>query len=143
MEVNAGLDVPFIKNILMEGQETVIKNLEQYLEQYDVLFLFNDTRSEMKELSGTFLKSQALKNTEKNVLVLTVEENIQPPPEQQHCRTLRITKEDHEVLYRLYRMYEFSDRLRVMETEGQYGGLENYVRLGILTREEMFEALLH
>ena len=142
MEVSSDLNVLLSENTPVNGPQVAIKNLEQYLEQYDVLFLFNDMLPEMKKLPDTFLKSQALKNTEKKVLVLTVEETIQPPPGQ-HCRTLRLTKKDYEVFHGLHRMYEFSDRLRVLDPGVSWGSLENYVRMGILTMEELFEALLH
>lgn len=43
---------------------------------------------------------------------------------------------------RLYFMYEFSDRIRLLEESIQYGGLSNYVKLGILTEDEAEKAAL-
>ncbi len=137
----AGL--PDNTSIWGDGSENIIKNLEQYLEQYDVLLLFDDTVPETRERLAAFLKSQALENTEKNVLVLAVEGAADGSCGQHHCRMVRLTREDYKTVHSLYHMYEFSDRVRVMEQSGQYGSLENYVHTGLMTMEEMFGALLH
>lgn len=43
---------------------------------------------------------------------------------------------------RLYLMYEFSDKVRLLEDSPQYGSLKNYVENGLLTPEEARSAAL-
>ena len=47
-----------------------------------------------------------------------------------------------EVLY-FYRMYDFSDKITVISYNHQYSSISNYVKTGILTKQEMVEALLY
>lgn len=43
----------------------------------------------------------------------------------------------------LYGLYEFSDKVSVISESTQYGSLYNYVKIGLLTKEEMVDALLY
>ena len=43
----------------------------------------------------------------------------------------------------IYRMYDFSDKVFIISDSDQYGNLFNYVKTGILTKQEMVEALLY
>ncbi len=42
-----------------------------------------------------------------------------------------------------YRLYEYTDDICVLEDNPLYPGLINYVKTGMLTEEEMIQALLH
>ncbi len=42
----------------------------------------------------------------------------------------------------IYRLYDFSDKVTIISENSQYGSLFNYVKNGILTVEEMAEAIL-
>lgn len=42
----------------------------------------------------------------------------------------------------LYRTYDFSDKIVLIEEPACYGSLINYVKAGIMSEEEMMEALL-
>ena len=42
-----------------------------------------------------------------------------------------------------YRMYDFSDKITVISDSDQFGSLINYVKTGILTKQEMVDALLY
>lgn len=53
-----------------------------------------------------------------------------------------ISEQETEQILEYYRMYEFSNRLKVLEDNAQFGGLLNYYRNGILTQEEFWEAIL-
>lgn len=46
-------------------------------------------------------------------------------------------------LLEIYRLYDFSDKITVVSESNQYGTLLNYVKTGILTMEEMVDALLY
>ena len=54
----------------------------------------------------------------------------------------RISDREREELEQLYRTYEFSNRFQVVSDHFQWGSLMNYVKTGMVTMEEFFEALL-
>ena len=54
-----------------------------------------------------------------------------------------ITEIQMKELLDLYYLYDFSDRVTVVAESGQYGSLFNYIRNGILTPEEMLDAILY
>lgn len=54
-----------------------------------------------------------------------------------------IEKKDMDVMIEIYHMYEFADRIIVISDTRQYGSLFNYVKTGILTKQEMMDALLY
>ncbi len=43
----------------------------------------------------------------------------------------------------IYRMYDFSDKVFVISDSDPYGTMFNYVKTGILTKQEMIDALLY
>jgi len=43
----------------------------------------------------------------------------------------------------MYHMYDFSDKVLLVSNITQYGNLFNYVNTGILTKQEMVDALLY
>ena len=53
-----------------------------------------------------------------------------------------IPSEDMNDILHFYRLYDFSDKITVISESSQYGSLFNYVRNGILTPEEMVDAIL-
>ncbi len=54
-----------------------------------------------------------------------------------------VSKEVVDNTIKIYRMYDFSDKIMVLSNSEQYGSLLNYVKNGILTMEEMVDALLY
>lgn len=52
------------------------------------------------------------------------------------------SREEELSIKRLYLMYEFSDKVRLLEDSPQYGSLQNYVENGLLTPEEARRAAL-
>lgn len=59
-----------------------------------------------------------------------------------NCIVLISRKQLDNVL-QLYRLYDFSDRVITVSDNFQYGSLYNYMKTGIITKEEMIEALLY
>lgn len=57
------------------------------------------------------------------------------------CSTY-VTRREIDEFLELYHMYDFSDRVLVISDYDQYGSLFNYVKNGILTKQEMVDALL-
>lgn len=54
-----------------------------------------------------------------------------------------ITKVQMKELLDLYWLYDFSDRVTVIAESGQYGSLFNYIINGILSFEEVVDAILY
>lgn len=54
-----------------------------------------------------------------------------------------VSKEFIDKAISIYRMYDFSDKVFVISDSVQYGSLFNYVKTGILTKQEMVDALLY
>lgn len=52
------------------------------------------------------------------------------------------SKEEELDIKKLYLMYEFSDKVRLLEDSPQYGSLQNYVENGLITVEEAKKAAL-
>lgn len=52
------------------------------------------------------------------------------------------SNEEELAIKRIYLMYEFSDKVRLLEDSSQYGSLYNYVENGLLTPEEAWRAAL-
>ncbi len=48
-----------------------------------------------------------------------------------------------ESFEKYYYMYEYTDELSVIRDSTQYPSMLNYVKTGLLTKEEMIEALKH
>ncbi len=54
----------------------------------------------------------------------------------------RCSLTDKDTYEKYYRLYEYTDDICVLEDNPLYPGLTNYVKTGLLTKEEMIEALL-
>lgn len=56
--------------------------------------------------------------------------------------TRLLAREQMDRILRLYHLYEFSDKITVLSEDIQFANMINYVKVGLLTPEEMVEALL-
>lgn len=52
-----------------------------------------------------------------------------------------IKQDDKEAMLKLYKMYEFTNKLVVLSSEEQYPSIFNYYRQGLLSVDELIEAL--
>lgn len=119
--------------------ESGMEHLEKDLEKFDRILLFPEEGS--ADIVEDFLNSGALKKTLKKVLVLSGADISWE--EKKDCRFRRISKEEQEALEQLYRTYEFSDHFQVISERLQCANLMNYVKTGLITMDDFFEALLH
>ncbi len=51
-------------------------------------------------------------------------------------------KEPDDAFNKYYYLYEYSDEIDVIKDDPRYPGMLNYVKTGLMTKEEMIEALL-
>ncbi len=56
-------------------------------------------------------------------------------------KTELLSQSDFEVYLNYYRLYEYTDDICVLEDNPLYPGLINYVKTGLLTKEEWIDAL--
>lgn len=54
-----------------------------------------------------------------------------------------LDKDDLKNIEKYYYLYEYSDDITVITDNPQYPNMFNYVKTGILTEEEMLQALLY
>lgn len=54
-----------------------------------------------------------------------------------------LDKDDLKNIEKYYYLYEYSDDITVITDNPQYPSMLNYVKTGILTEEEMIQALLY
>ena len=100
-----------------------------------VKLLFVDcTSSEIIYLLLSIIKNKGLKNVE--IWQCTEDASIRD------CSTY-ITKQEMDEMLRMHHIYDFSDNVFIISDSDQYGSLFNYVNNGILTKQEMVEALLY
>lgn len=53
------------------------------------------------------------------------------------------SQEDINEILKMYFLYDFSDKVITISDSLQYGSLFNYVKTGILTKQEMVDSLLY
>lgn len=120
-------------------KNVLVTKVEKELEYYDKVFLVWQRDEVQKDLFIRFYNSDVLKNTKKKVLFLSTEGLVK---EKKYA--YRIVTEQEAVLLRdIYYMYEFSDRFLVFSQENEVvGNILNFAETGILTMDEVFEAML-
>lgn len=116
----------------------IVKVLEEYIIQYDCVFVFQDDSSEMKRICNSFCGSDALKNAGKKIMILATSEYTPV-----NGNFMRISSEEYGKIQEIYNLYECSDRLQIISGNSQYGNLLNYVKTGLLSEEQVYEALLY
>lgn len=113
----------------MDLRTTILMEVEKDLERFDRILLITDM---------CIIPFPAIMNA-KNILVLSV----RTIPSESNLRITyrQITTEQQTELLKIYHVYEFSDRFRVVSRSGQFGSIWNYVDAGILTEQEALEAI--
>ncbi|HBA50116.1 MAG TPA: hypothetical protein DCZ91_20450 [Lachnospiraceae bacterium] len=136
-----------------------LSELKSNIEVYDRIFLVREDEQEAEKLLDAFLKSRALRKTKFKVLVLSAmtyknwgQELMQKMPSLAigengigtggMAEYKQITEENARFLLSLYHMYEFSDRFRLISTREICGSLFQLADTGLLSREEVWEAML-
>lgn len=74
-------------------------------------------------------------------IVLYIPSYLLPKSERVNIRI--ISENDKTQLIRLYHLYEFSDRFRILADIDNYGGLWNLYETNILSESQLYESLLY
>ncbi|WP_029199518.1 hypothetical protein [Oribacterium sp. NK2B42] len=77
----------------------------------------------------------------KNISNVEIWQSIEEKPNSELSKF--ISREIVNKAIYIYRMYDFSDKVFVISDSDQYGTMFNYVKTGILTKQEMIDALLY
>ena len=128
------------------------EKIQADFQKFDLILLIIDGAGVAENLTVDFCYSEALKQTSKKILILSQTKNFNQKnwsvgyrlngKFQWNSEYRQISSKEQEELWRLYRMYEFSDRFQVLVDCQQFGGMLNYIKTGILTKEEMFGLIL-
>ncbi len=108
-------------------------DLKKWLKDYDKIFLV-DPGEKSWNLLSEMLRCVNCGDRHGRVLFLSTQDGLKG--------VQRISAEEYQSLWKLYHMYECSDRFKVLTDSRMYGSLLNYVDTGLLTMEEAAEALL-
>lgn len=119
-----------------EDEQRLIDELQDMLKTYDKIFLVKCADEEY--IYSKLRDSKVIKSEKQKILILSTSN----PKEFPGVYYRKISDDDSEFYYRLYHMYEFSDRFQVLSNEVCFGNLFNFVNLGLLSFDEMFRALL-
>ncbi len=114
-----------------------IKELEEYLENYDLVFIVND--SESFELTQLIVNEDIMAITGKKIMILT---SIPFDILKDCVRIIKISNAEMKDIIDIYHTYEASDKITLLSEPFLYGGLQNYVRSELLSREEMIRAII-
>lgn len=77
----------------------------------------------------------------KNISNVEIWQSIEEKTNSEHAKY--VSKEDIDNVINIYRMYDFSDKVFVVSDTDQYGSMFNYVKNGIVSKQEMVDALLY
>ena len=116
-----------------------IKKLEKYLEEYSSIIIFDDRNEEIRKYKLSFFEREMELSDQKKIMVMGLKDDVTADKWGYKI----ITEQEYNFILRLYRMYEFTDKLRTVSYFLQFGSMINYLSTGIITEEEYFEALLH
>ena len=111
------------------NEPNILCRLKTIIDAGNKVVLFNSTDLEMLDLLRENLKGE---NDENYKIWHSIEKTFGYISQSEMCDILE-----------LYRTYDFSDKVLVLSDSNQYGSLYNYVKTGILTKEEMVAALIY
>jgi len=115
----------------------IIKELERYLEEEDLVILVDIPGA--NPMTEMLCASEALSKTSKNVAILST---VNCPIKLRRHIYRVLTETEMRTLLEIYRSYESSDKLILLTDSRNYGSTWNYTSNGLLSSEEMFQAML-
>lgn len=119
--------------------EKILKKLEVYLMKYNKIFLISENGNVLNEIKEIFCHAGNVRD--EKILLLTLQKiniNLNPLVV---CE--QITETEMEHIMKLYFMYEFSDRVQVFSKRSIYGKLFSLKETGLISSEEIREAVLY
>lgn len=112
-----------------------IKNeIEKLLCSYSTIIICNEINDNLVTATVKLIKEKKLNNA---VLVFEDFDYVEVP------EVLNVSKEILNGFREYYNLYEYTDKIVMFTDDTCYPGISNYVAQGIITEDEMLEALLY
>ncbi|HBA49320.1 MAG TPA: hypothetical protein DCZ91_16310 [Lachnospiraceae bacterium] len=111
--------------------------IEKALEEFDKVILIDNKLHDWR-MTGAFYDEDNFKETDKKVLILSEAEEKRVG----NIEWQSISEREAREILEIYYLYEFSNRIAVVDREQAFGSLWDYVATGLLTEEELVEAIL-
>ncbi len=111
----------------------VIKELKEAMQSGTNIFIYN-----LDEMGFLNRLVQDIKERHRNILIWS----RQVDGDMEKVIDRMLSAEEMSELLLLYRRYEFTDKLIFISDDLYYPNILNYVRQGLLSKEEVTEALL-
>lgn len=119
------------------GPETeIVARLQRYLNKEDMVILIDTDGS--NPLTEILCRSEIPEKSWKRAVILSAA-NFPRKPGRHSYQT--VSEKEMNMLLKLYRLYEASDKLFLLSDSKNYGSIWNYVNSGLISEEEMLEAL--
>ena len=115
----------------------IAEELEQYLDTKDIVRLVDILGA--KPMTDMLCASDAVSGTEKKLVIMSTANYAKKPGNHIY---MTVMEEEMKVLLDVYRSYEASDHLVLLSDSRVYGSMWNYVSNGLLSIEDMFDAML-
>lgn len=122
----------------MPGQ--VYRKLEEYLEKYQHVIVVDLSNAGWKIMMEKFLENYHDKGNGKNLFLVWEDGSVLSNPVSENVVVL--SDEEYREIREIYSTYECSDRIRVLAEQKNYPNVFNYLKTGLLTEEECFDALI-
>lgn len=119
---------------MSDKKNVMISELEDRIKAGYEVFLFDSKDAELMKLLCIGSKRQ-------NNRKIEIWHSLDSEKKSGHVRY--ISRYEMEEILDMYRLYDFSDKFTVISESSQFGSLFNYLKTGVLTKEEMAEALLY
>lgn len=123
--------------------DEMIYKLERFINQYDKILIWDQKSICDKNLIndfGQFLKQ--ISSKKKYLIMMNDMVALQEAVGECFADIILISKEEMDFINKLYRMYEFSDRIILIAESNNFPGIFNYLCTGVLSKQECFEALV-
>lgn len=121
---------------ILQTEPEIVEDLQSYLEKEDMVILIDINGANL--LTEILCMSEAIRISWKRAAILSTV-NFPVKPGKHIYRT--ISEEEMRMLLNIYLSYEASDKLFLFSYSKNYGSLWNYVNNGLISEEEMVEAL--
>lgn len=116
------------RNCILKRMENVLDNDKKRI----ILYCLND-----EKMLSLLIKEISDKRIDNIIVFQSVTKSLDS------LNTTFIDRKELESVLDFYNLYDFSNKISVINESDQYGNMLNYVRSGVLSREEMVEALLY
>ena len=118
-------------------QQDIVGQLEKFFENNDMVILVDIEGANI--LVEMLCHSKVIKDTSKKLVIVSC---VNYPLKSGNHEYITVSEKQMKQLLGIYRCYEPSDKLVLLSDSRNYGNTWNYVNTGIISIEDVFEAML-